>query len=48
MDDMTKLFEDLNQKYSVVILILNIDNVLIIGNDVEKSSIEKKRLAEHF
>ena len=48
MADMTKSFEDLDQKDSVVILILNIDSVLIIGNDVEKSSIEKKWLAEHF
>ena len=30
MADMTKSFEDLDQKDSVVILILNIDNVLII------------------
>ena len=48
MADMTKSFEDLDQKNSIVILILNIDNVLIIRNDVEISSIEKKWLAEHF
>ena len=45
---MTKSFEDLDQKDSVVILILNIENILIIGNDIEKSSIEKKWLAEYF
>ena len=48
MTDMTKPFEDLGQKDSVVILIHHIDNVLIIGNDLEKLSIEKKWLAEHF
>ena len=41
MAGMIKSFEDLDQKDSVVILILNIDNVLIIRNYVEKSSIEK-------
>ena len=48
MADMTKSFEDLDQKDSVVILILNIENIIIIGNDVKMSSIEKEWLAEHF